>query len=84
MEREMVGMKKQEVDARTREVSAREKEVEEAHLHSLYVDFRDDLKFALEMNDKEEAARIRGEMKNVKRRRLGWYSQNKEEVIQDH
>ena len=84
MERELVGMKKQEVDARTREVSAREKEVKEAHLHSLYVDFRDDLKFALEMNDNEEAARIRREMENVKRRRLGLYSQNEEEVIQDH
>merc|ERR1740139_1010169 len=70
MEREMVGMKKQEIDARSREVSAREKEVKEAHLHSLYVDFRDDLKLALEMNDQEEAARIREEMRNVKRRCL--------------
>ena len=84
MEREMVGMKKKEIDAHSREVTAREKEVKEAHLHSLYVDFRDDLKFALEINDVEEAARIREEMKRVKRRRLDLYSRTQDEVNQDH
>lgn len=44
--------------AHNREVSAREKEVQEAHLHSMYVDLRDDLKLALEMSDWDEAARI--------------------------
>ena len=80
----MVGMKKKEIDARSREVTAREKEVKEAHLHSLYVDFRDDLKFALEINDLEEAARIREEMKRVKRRRLDLYSRTQDEANQDH
>ena len=80
----MVGMKKKEIDARSREVTAREKEVKEAHLHSLYVGFWDDLKFALEINDVEEAARIREEMKRVKRRRLDLYSQNQDEASQDN
>lgn len=84
MEREMVGMKKKEIDARSREVTAREKEVKEAHFHSLYVDFWDDLKFALEINDVEEAARIREEMKRVKRRRLDLYSRTQDEANQDH
>ena len=53
-------------------------------MYSLYVDFWDDLKFVLEMNDQEEVVRIREEMKHVKRRRLVPYSQNQEEENQDH
>ena len=78
MEKEMVGMRKIEINARSRGVTSREKEVKEAHLHSLYVDFREDLKCVMEMNDQDDAARIQEEMRNVKRRRMDLYSENQE------
>jgi len=78
-EREMVGMMKIEIYARSREVTAREKELKEGHLYSPYVGVREYLKLALQINDQYKAERIQEEMRNVKKRRINIYSENKEQ-----
>ena len=71
---EKLALEQQLVNIKQQEISAREKEVKELHFHSMYLDLREDLKLAMELNMQEDIQRIKSEMQAVKKRRLNLYS----------
>ena len=57
-----------------KEAEARAKEVQDTHLHSMYTDLREDLKLAVQLDDKEDIKSIKAEMQEIKRRRLNLFN----------
>ena len=68
LDKELLGIKHKEVEARA-------KEVQDTHLHTMYADLREDLKLAVELDNKDDIKTIKAEMQELQRRRLSLFKE---------